>query len=164
MSCYCDQNYSLINIKLYFILAYIVGHNLEIPCTHLPQMNFSWVCWMLQWMLSLKLKKKMHIIYGNIFETFIVSELYKRIAHTGTIPPLYFWRDRTGNEVDLLVEFGQNILPIEIKAARTYNPEFAGAVNRFLALSNAKKGLVLYAGEMAFGIDANVPTIPWWML
>jgi len=32
-----------------------------------------------------------HPLYGSIFETFIISDLNKRIYHTGTIlPPLYF--------------------------------------------------------------------------
>ncbi|MCX8125246.1 MAG: ATP-binding protein [Spirochaetes bacterium] len=121
---------------------------------------------LLCFLLSIRSPKELigHPLYGNIFETFIISEIYKRIAHTGTVPPLYFWRDRTGNEVDLLVENGQNLFAIEIKAARTYNPDFASQITKFFAFSNAHKGLVVYAGDQAFGMHSKIPTIPWWML
>jgi len=121
---------------------------------------------LLCYLLSINSTKelKSHPLYGNIFETFIISEMYKRIAHTGLKPPLYFWRDRTGNEVDCLLEIGQAILPIEIKSARTYNPEYTAGVQKFFTFSNLTKGLVLYSGDQAVGISSAIPVIPWWML
>lgn len=107
-----------------------------------------------------------HPLYGNIFETFIISELYKRIYHTGSIPPLYFWRDQTGNEIDLLAELIGNVLPIEIKSSRTYNPDFATSIKKFLGTSGktAKNGFVLYAGTEIVGTRSPVPAFPWWSL
>lgn len=105
-----------------------------------------------------------HPLYGNIFETFIVSELYKRIAHTGTTPQLFFWRDRTGNEIDLLMDAGKTILPIEIKAAKTHHPDFTSHIRKFCSLSNAPKGYVLYNGELAYGKETAFPVIPWWKM
>jgi predicted AAA+ superfamily ATPase len=121
---------------------------------------------LLCFLLSIRSPKELigHPLYGNIFETFIISEIYKRIAHTGSIPPLYFWRDRTGNEIDCLIEIGNKIIPIEIKAAQTYNPEFSKMLQKFFTFSNTNKGFVLYSGEKAFGITSDISTIPWWML
>ncbi len=121
---------------------------------------------LLCFLLSIRSPKELigHPLYGSIFETFVISELYKRIAHIGSIHPLFFWRDRTGNAVDLLVEYGQNILPMEIKAARTYHPDFSSNIRKFLSYSNAQKGLVSYAGDRAVGSNTNIPTIPWWMV
>ena len=39
-----------------------------------------------------------------LFETWVVSELLKLRFHAGLPSDLFFWRDRSGNEVDVLVE------------------------------------------------------------
>jgi uncharacterized protein len=70
-----------------------------------------------------------HPLWGNIFETFIISEFYKRVHHTGEKPPFYFWRDKTGNEINLIVDIGSKLLPIEIKASKTYSPELKSIQN-----------------------------------
>jgi hypothetical protein len=56
---------------------------------------------------------------GAIFESFVISELYKCFANAGESPPLYFWRDRTGHEVDIVLDFGRELLPVEIKSGET---------------------------------------------
>jgi len=107
-----------------------------------------------------------HPLYGNIFETFIISEFYKRLRHTGTIPPLHYWRDKSGNEIDLLVDFGKTLLPIEIKSSRTYNSDFKDTLRYWHNLkgNNVKKGFVLYNGESIIGSQSDIPTVPWWMM
>ena len=109
---------------------------------------------------------KGHPLWGNIFETFIISELYKRVWHTGENPPFYFWRDKTGNEVDLIVDFGSKLLPIEIKASKTYSPGLKTNVIFWLNLKNniSEKGLVIYRGEDAIGKNSSVSVVPWWDL
>jgi predicted AAA+ superfamily ATPase len=53
---------------------------------------------------------------GAFFETFIVSEIIKSYSNAGILDlPLYFYRDRDGNEIDLLIENGGTLHPIEIK-------------------------------------------------
>ena len=53
---------------------------------------------------------------GAFFETFVVSEIIKSYANKGILDlPLYFYRDRDGNEIDLLIEDGGTLYPIEIK-------------------------------------------------
>jgi uncharacterized protein len=107
---------------------------------------------------------KGHPLIGPIFETFVVSEYYKRIAHIGEVPPLYFWRDKTGNEVDLIVDLGTDLLPVEIKAARTYSTSFKEGLERWLKLpGNATtQGMIVYAGEQRIGRRAAIQTVPWW--
>jgi hypothetical protein len=121
---------------------------------------------LLCFLLSIRNPKELigHPLYGNIFETFIISELYKRISHTGTIPPLYFFRDRTGNEIDCIVERRDALLPIEIKAAKTYKEDFLSGIQKFNAISNANRGYVFYAGEHAVGKTTSIPVVPWWMI
>jgi len=89
-----------------------------------------------------------HPLYGSIFETFIVSELHKAFAHLGERPPLYYWRDRTGHEVDLLVEQGRRLTAIEIKSGKTLSSDYFRALNRFSTLKGVHADLILvFAGE-----------------
>jgi len=52
---------------------------------------------------------------GALFENYVVSEVAKTYFHRGKEAPLYFWRTKEGLEVDLLIEEGGKIFPIEIK-------------------------------------------------
>lgn len=53
---------------------------------------------------------------GAFFETFVISEIIKSYCNKGVLEfPLYFYRDRDGNEIDLLIEDGGTLYPIEIK-------------------------------------------------
>lgn len=62
---------------------------------------------------------------GALFENAVVSELLKESYAQGKLPSLYFWRDSSGREIDLIVEKGGSIQrAIEIKASATYSPKF----------------------------------------
>jgi predicted AAA+ superfamily ATPase len=53
---------------------------------------------------------------GAFFESFVISEILKSYANDGVLdPPLYFFRDKEQNEIDLLVQRDQILYPIEIK-------------------------------------------------
>jgi len=106
---------------------------------------------------------KTHPLYGSVFENFIISNFFKRISHIAEVPKLYFWRDQTGNEIDLLIDLGSKILPVEIKSSRTYNSDFKKNIVKWMELpgNNQKLGLVIYDGTRAFGRTSSVPTIPW---
>lgn len=53
---------------------------------------------------------------GAFFETFVIGEIIKSYANKGILDlPIYFYRDRDGNEIDLLIEDGGTLYPIEIK-------------------------------------------------
>lgn len=53
---------------------------------------------------------------GAFFESFVVSEILKSYYNSGILdPPLYFYRDKDRNEIDLLIEDGGTLYPIEVK-------------------------------------------------
>ena len=53
---------------------------------------------------------------GAFFETFVIGEIIKSYTNKGILDlPLYFYRDRDGNEIDLLIEDGGTLYPIEIR-------------------------------------------------
>ncbi len=53
---------------------------------------------------------------GAFFESFVVSEVIKSYYNKGILePPLYFYRDKEMNEIDLIIEDAGILYPIEIK-------------------------------------------------
>lgn len=53
---------------------------------------------------------------GAFFETFVITEIIKSYANAGILePPLYFYRDKEQNEIDLLIHQEATLYPIEIK-------------------------------------------------
>jgi hypothetical protein len=58
------------------------------------------------------------------------------------------------------------LLPIEIKASKTYSPGLKSNILSWLNLKNntSEKGLVIYRGENVIGKRSVVSVIPWWHL
>lgn len=53
---------------------------------------------------------------GAFFETFVISEIIKSYYNKGILElPLYFYRDKDMREIDLLIEDGGTLYPLEIK-------------------------------------------------
>jgi len=72
---------------------------------------------------------KTHPLYGNIFETLCVSEVVKQNYNNNLHINFYYWRDKSGNEVDLLYEKDNKINAIEIKSSSTFSQEFIKELN-----------------------------------
>lgn len=62
---------------------------------------------------------EVHPYRGALFETFIASEIMKNAFHREESPSLYFWRDRSGNEIDFMIDRGSDLLLIEAKSGKT---------------------------------------------
>ncbi len=67
---------------------------------------------------------RLHPLRGAIFESWVVSELYKANAHNGLQAQLFHYREARGPEVDLLIEQGQDISAVEIKSGATVTGDF----------------------------------------
>ena len=81
---------------------------------------------LVSWLLGIQTPQQLetHPLRGNIFETFIVAELMKFRLNCGEQPGLYFWRDSNGIEVDVIIEHGRHLIPIEIKSGKTVARDF----------------------------------------
>jgi len=66
---------------------------------------------------------------GAVFETFVVSQVYKRLLNRGIEPGVYFWRTATGTEVDILIEDQGLVHPIEIKSTATFRLSMASGIS-----------------------------------
>ena len=89
-----------------------------------------------------------HFARGTIFENLIITELVKSAYHRGKAPQLYFWRDHRGREIDLLIEKGQQLIPIEIKSGTTKTMDYFKNLSYWNELSgNAPNtSYVVYGG------------------
>jgi predicted AAA+ superfamily ATPase len=74
---------------------------------------------------------KNHPLRGNFYENLVVSEILKRHENTGDNTPLYFYRDQTGNEIDLLIQRGNRHVPVEIKSGQTLSPSWLDRLHWF---------------------------------
>ncbi len=64
---------------------------------------------------------------GAIFETHAVVEVLKSWWHRGQFPPIYYYRNRDGKEIDLLVSSDQRLYPLEVKKSATPNRNWSEA-------------------------------------
>lgn len=90
-------------------------------------------------------------LYGNLFENWVVIELMKARYNQALDPRLYFYRDVSGKEVDLLFQQGSHLTPIEIKSGKTFSPSFLEGLHYFhkQAPKKAKDGALIYAGTQS---------------
>lgn len=89
-----------------------------------------------------------HPLVGALFETFVVTELMKQRLNRVRDPNLYYWRDNTGHEVDLLFETAEGVTPIEIKSGATIQKEAWKGIDYYRALNaESSPGIVVYGGR-----------------
>ena len=88
-----------------------------------------------------------HPYRGAIFENFIVSELLKNRFNQGKRSNLYFWRDSTGNEMDVVIDEGIDLNPIEIKSTATLSGISFKNIQFWQNLTHQKKSTLIYGGD-----------------
>lgn len=88
-------------------------------------------------------------LYGNLFENWVVVELMKARYNQALDPRLYFYRDVSGREVDLILQQGSRLIPIEIKSSKTFSPSFLEGLTYFHEQTpqKAEGGALVYAGK-----------------
>ena len=91
-----------------------------------------------------------HASRGQVFETWVISELLKGRFNRGMRDNIYFWRDNTGHEIDCIVDQGNRLLPIEIKSGKTVSDDFFKGLRYWSRVSgtDAKDMVLVYAGLM----------------
>lgn len=92
---------------------------------------------------------KTHYLYGGLFESFAISELMKLRFNKGLSPNCYFWRDRLGHEIDCIIEQGEQLIPIEMKAGKTIVSDYFKGLKYWTTLADMspEQGYVIYGGS-----------------
>jgi uncharacterized protein len=86
----------------------------------------------------------------------------KARLNQGLTSNLYFWRDQTGNEVDVLVDEGDCLCPIEIKSGQTVAADWLKSLTRWQQLAGSRAGVLrlVYGGELGV-TRSGVELVPW---
>ena len=70
-----------------------------------------------------------HPLRGQVFESWVASEIFKARTHRGEEPRLRHYR-AAGTEVDIVMEMGARTTLVEAKAGSTVTPRFFSGMRR----------------------------------
>ena len=96
-----------------------------------------------------------HAARGALFETYVITELLKQRFNAGQPRDLYFWRDSTGNEVDVLIETAQGLQAVEIKSGSTFASDWTSGLKKWkqFAGDEAIQPSLVYGGTASYARD-----------
>ena len=139
--------------------------NLRKRLVKMPKLHFydsGLACWLLGIRSPEQLRS--HPLRGAIFETWVVSEIYKHRMNRGEPGGLSYYRDRDAAEADLVVEHPGGLTLVEAKSAETVSASlFAGANQVRGHLSDPSRPcdvVVAYGGDEAQR-RSDAKLVPW---
>ena len=116
------------------------------------------------WLLGIRESGQLtfHAQRGALFENLVVTEFLKAKLNRGLSPDIYFWRDSRGLEVDLLLEKGEALWPVEIKSGQTIAADFFASLKKWSELSGRedKPAWLVYGGDRELQ-NGNFTIVPW---
>lgn len=110
------------------------------------------------YLLNLKNTSEIELSHfrGALMENLVINEILKYKENGPHNFKLYFWRDNNGTEVDLIIDTGNEQLPIEIKAGQTYKQEFQKNLKKYMRYSSIDHSLIIYDGEMEYSKPKDI--------
>ncbi len=142
--------------------------NLKKRLTRRPKLYFydtGLVCYL----LGIRTTKQLatHPLRGPIFECWAVSEIAKARVHRGLRERLFFYRDHKGEEVDLVLDLGTEMLAAEMKAGKTVPSDAFRSLHALARLATTHSAAVsildqvlIYGGEELQRRSAGT-VLPW---
>jgi predicted AAA+ superfamily ATPase len=118
-------------------------------------------CWLLGWNTPEQLVSG--AMWGHIFETFVFTEILKSYYNDGIVkPPLYYYRDKSKKEIDLLIENGDTLYPIEIKTTSDPSKSMIRAFQLLEKIPGKKlgEGAVICLAKKRLPLTNNVWIVP----
>jgi len=105
---------------------------------------------------------QLHFAKGSLFENMIIADILKNSLNRGLKPDVYFWRDSTGNEVDLILDDPGGPVAVEIKSGRTIDPGFFKNLNYWRSLHSGResKEILVYGGDLS-QTRSNTKVLSW---
>lgn len=101
--------------------------------------------------------------YGAIFENFIVSEIKKNRTNKEQNGEMYFFRDSAGNEVDLILEKEEKLIPIEIKSTKKVNTDSTKNLRWFNKVFREDGGILINSGDISQTLPYDFELLSWKM-
>ena len=96
-----------------------------------------------------------HAARGALFETYVITELLKQRFNAGQPGDLYFWRDSSGHEVDVLMETARGLQAVEIKSGSTFASDWTSGLKKWkqFAGDEAIQPSLVYGGTASYARD-----------
>ena len=103
-----------------------------------------------------------HPLRGALFENWVIAEFVKSLRNNADTRRLYFWRDRSGHELDVLIERGLLNDVIEIKSGKTIASDWLKTLTWWKNTAQEKSGKrhLVYAGDTTQKRH-DVEIVPW---
>jgi predicted AAA+ superfamily ATPase len=114
-------------------------------------------------LLDIKDAKELAVSHfrGPLFENYVVSECLKQKNNSGFAASFYYWRDNKGVEIDLLVDAGRKLTPIELKSAQTFNEDFTKNLRLWNEYAHQRGGHILFDGKDNFTRSDKINVRNW---
>jgi uncharacterized protein len=127
-------------------------------------------CGLAAWLAGIRSRRDLsgRMDQGFWLEQAVFQSLQAWRALDSTSRRLYFWRDRSGREVDFILEKNGVLVALEIKAASQVTPADVAGIKAFQqglgANRRLRRGAVLHGGS-ARPLGENLHALPWgWLL
>jgi predicted AAA+ superfamily ATPase len=101
------------------------------------------------------------IYKGPLFENLIVLELLKNRFNQGKPNNLFFWRNNSGHEIDVIIERHNQIIPVEIKSGQTITKDYFKGIHYWQKLTQTEGGFVVYSGDEMQWRGQQVSVLPY---
>jgi len=102
-----------------------------------------------------------HPARGALFETMIVAEYLKERLNRGGVSNLYFWRDNSGNEIDLMLDEAGILHPVEIKSGQTIAGDMFKTLKKWQVISGSTvEPSLVFGGEGTY-LQSGVRVTGW---
>ena len=98
---------------------------------------------------------------GALFENFVVSEIKKNRLNAGNADSLHYFRDSNGNEVDLLLEKDEHLIPVEIKSSAKFDVHALKGIKWWQRFTHTDGGILIYNGATKSADDAHSKIMSW---
>lgn len=103
-----------------------------------------------------------HPLRGALFENWVIGELMKARFNRGQKSNLFFWRNNTGLEVDVIAEQADKLQPIEIKSGATLASDWLRGIEKWVGLAgdDAVTPTLIYGGDTLWQ-EEETTIVPW---
>lgn len=98
-----------------------------------------------------------HPLRGEIFENMVINNILKNFMNKGKTPQLFFYRDRSQHEVDLVVQTALGYKAYEIKSSSTFSKNYFDGITYLKSLLKERLSgsAVLYTGSDEVNAQEN---------
>ena len=98
------------------------------------------------------------------FTYFFVAELIKHFTAMRRDEPMYHWRDATGHEIDVLIDAGDRLIPLEVKSGRSIAATACDTINWWTSLPGNpnRRGVLVHGGDQTYDFK-GVRVFPWFI-